>query len=67
VPLVFDPRGLSGAGKIAPIKMLVISDIQTKTGIFITSMPGARMRRMVTMKLIPASVVPMPESCSDQE
>ena len=42
------------------------SAVQVNTGIFISFMPGARMRRMVTMKLMPVSVVPRPEICSDQ-
>ena len=36
------------------------SIIHTKTGIRISVMPGARMLRMVTMKLIAAVVEPMP-------
>ncbi|MNE98522.1 hypothetical protein D3C80_1970400 [compost metagenome] len=53
-------------GKIATIRMLVISAVQVKTGIFIRFMPGARMRRIVTMKLMPVRVVPSPDICSDQ-
>ena len=42
------------------------SAVQVNTGIFIRVMPGARMRRIVTMKLMPVSVVPKPDICSDQ-
>ncbi|MDT4864111.1 hypothetical protein FQZ97_988580 [compost metagenome] len=53
-------------GKMATIRMLVISAVQVNTGIFIRVRPGARMRRMVTMKLMPVSVVPSPDICNDQ-
>jgi hypothetical protein len=46
--------------------MLVMSAVQTNTGILISVKPGARMRRIVTTKLIPVSVVPSPDICSDQ-
>ncbi len=37
--------------------------VQVKIGIFIRLMPGARILRMVAMKLTPVSVVPKPDSC----
>jgi len=43
-----------------------MSAVQTNTGIFMRPMPGARSRRIVTMKLMPESVVPSPDSCNDQ-
>ena len=56
----------ASTGKAATIRTLVTSEVQVKIGIFIRVMPGARMRRMVTMKLMPLSVVPNPEICSAQ-
>jgi len=64
--MVSSARVAVSTGKIATIRMLVISAVQVNTGIFIRSMPGARILRMVTMKFRPVSVVPMPETCSDQ-
>ncbi|MNT02528.1 hypothetical protein D3C72_1370290 [compost metagenome] len=51
---------------MATIRMLVISAVHVNTGIFMRFRPGARMRRMVTMKLMPVSVVPSPDICNDQ-
>ena len=53
-------------GKEATISALVHSEVQTKIGIFISVMPGARILTMVTSRLIPDSVVPTPAICSDQ-
>ncbi|MNJ65031.1 hypothetical protein D3C77_610230 [compost metagenome] len=53
-------------GKAATISTLVTSEVHVKIGIFIRLMPGARMRRMVTMKLMPLSVVPSPDIWSAQ-
>ena len=40
--------------------MLVQNAVQVNSGIRISVMPGARFLRMVTMKLMPVSVDPMP-------
>ena len=40
--------------------MLVHSAVQVNSGMRIKVMPGARRLRMVTMKLMPVSVEPMP-------
>ncbi|MCY1203293.1 hypothetical protein D9M72_147950 [compost metagenome] len=56
----------ASTGKAATISTLVTSEVQVKIGIFIRLMPGARMRRMVTMKLMPESVVPSPDIWSAQ-
>ena len=53
-------------GKAATIRTLAHSAVQVKTGIFIRDMPGARILRMVAMKLTPVSRVPTPEICNDQ-
>ncbi|CFO04545.1 Uncharacterised protein [Bordetella pertussis] len=56
----------ASTGKAATIRMLVTSAVQVNTGIFISAMPGARIFMMVTMKLMPLSVVPSPDSCKAQ-
>ncbi len=48
------------AGKAKAIRTLVQSAVQVNSGIRISVMPGARLLRMVTMKLMPVSVEPMP-------
>ena len=53
-------------GKAATISTLVQSDVQVKTGIFISVMPGARILTMVAIRLMPDSVVPTPAICSAQ-
>ena len=47
-------------GKAKTIRMLVHNAVQVNSGITIRRMPGARRRTMVTTKLIPDSVEPMP-------
>ena len=42
------------------INTLEVSDAQVKMGIFIRFIPGARIFMMVTKKLMPARVVPIP-------
>ena len=53
-------------GNEAIIRMLAHRDAQENTGILNMVMPGARILIMVTKKLIPVRVVPIPESCSAQ-
>ncbi len=48
------------AGKAKVIRMLVQRAVQVNSGIRIKVIPGARLFRMVTTKLMPVSVVPMP-------
>ena len=48
------------------IRMLVKVQVQVKTGIFISVMPGARILNTVTRKLTPVSSVPSPDNCSAQ-
>ena len=48
------------AGKAKVIRMLEHSAVQVNSGMRIKVMPGARRLMMVTMKLIPVSVEPMP-------
>ena len=51
-------------GKEAIISTLVHNDAQVNTGILNIVIPGARIFSMVTKKLIPVSVVPIPDSWS---
>jgi hypothetical protein len=53
-------------GKVATIRMLVQSEVQVKTGIFMKVMPGARIFTIVAIRLMPDSVVPTPATCSPQ-
>ena len=53
-------------GNAITIRMLVHSAVQVNTGIFIRSMPGARILTMVTTRLTPDSSVPTPATCNDQ-
>ncbi|MHC2497194.1 hypothetical protein ACVI8K_004110 [Bradyrhizobium barranii subsp. barranii] len=46
--------------------MLVQSEVQVKTGIFIMVMPGHRSLTMVQIRLMPDNVVPTPATCSAQ-
>ena len=46
--------------KEATISTLVQSDVQVKTGIFISDMPGAFEDQIVTIRLMPDNVVPTP-------
>ena len=46
--------------------MLVQSAVQVKIGIRISVMPGARILRIVVIRLTPESSVPMPAICSAQ-
>ncbi len=48
------------AGKAKAIRMLAQSDVHVKGVMRIKVMPGARRLRMVTTKLMPVRVVPMP-------
>ena len=48
------------AGKAKIIRTLVQRAVQANNGIRIKFMPGARRLRIVTTKLMPVSVVPMP-------
>ena len=48
------------------MRMLEHSAVQVKSGRYIMRMPGARLRRMVTTKLMPVSVVPAPLSITAQ-
>jgi hypothetical protein len=59
-------RAAVSTGKDATISALVHSAVQVKTGIFIRFMPGARILMMVTIRLMPDSVVPTPAICSAQ-
>ena len=59
-------HGAVSTGKAATIRMLVQNEVQTKIGIFIMSMPGARILMMVTSRFTPDSSVPTPATCSDQ-
>ncbi len=45
------------------ISTFVQSAVHVNTGIFMNVMPGARIRTIVTKKLMPVSSVPTPESC----
>ena len=49
-------------GNDAIIRTLAHRDAQVNTGILNIVIPGARIFRMVTKKLIPVRVVPTPES-----
>ncbi len=53
-------------GNEATISALVHRAVQVKTGIFIRFMPGARILMMVTIRLMPDSVVPTPATCNPQ-
>lgn len=46
------------------ISTLAHKEAQVKTGILNIVIPGARIFRIVTKKLIPVNVVPIPESCN---
>ena len=48
------------AGKANTIRMLAQRAVQTNIGISISPIPGARLRRIVAIKLIPVIVVPTP-------
>ncbi|KGS05743.1 hypothetical protein X946_5950 [Burkholderia sp. ABCPW 111] len=51
-------------GNDAMMRTFVQSAVHVNTGIFISVMPGARIRRMVTKKFTPVSNVPTPDICS---
>jgi peroxiredoxin len=50
-------------GNVAMISTFEHNAVHVNTGIFISDMPGARIRMMVTKKLIPVINVPTPDSC----
>jgi len=52
-------------GKAKIMRKLVTSTIQTKTGMRMSDRPGARMFRMVTMKLKAAASEATPRICSE--
>ena len=49
-------------GKASTIRNCTVRVIHTNTGIRISVMPGARMLRMVTMKLTPAMIDEAPRT-----
>lgn len=51
-------------GKEAIIRMLAHRDARVNTGILNIVIPGARILMMVTKKLIPVKVVPIPDNCT---
>ena len=51
------------AGKAITIRICVISMDQVKIGMRIMLMPGARMLKIVVMKLIPAATEATPSTC----
>ncbi len=51
-------------GNEAIIRTLAHSDVQVKIGMRNRVMPLVRIFRMVTKKLMPVSVVPIPDICS---
>ena len=54
------------AGKAKAIRIAVHSAVQVNSGMRIRNIPGARFLRMVTMKLMPVRVEPMPEISTAQ-
>ena len=51
------------AGKASTIRNCTTSDIHTNSGMRISVMPGARMFRIVTMKLTAAMIDDAPSTC----
>jgi hypothetical protein len=54
----------ASTGKASSTMMLVTSTFQVKIGIRNMVMPGARMHKIVAMKLTPLRIVPSPDSTS---
>ena len=67
---VTDHNTIDGAREVLSfaktIKIIAQRTLQTKIGIFIKVIPGQRIFKMVTKKLIPESVVPTPAICKIQ-
>ena len=58
-------KAIVKGGKAKIIKAPVTKTVQTNIGIRIKVMPGARIRNIVVMKLMPVMVVPIPAINSD--
>ena len=63
-PVVADKTVRTGNAKMT--RIMAPSVVQGNIGIFMSDMPGARMRRIVTMKLMPERSVPTPAICKAQ-
>ncbi len=50
-------------GNAKATRIMLVSTLQAKIGIFKSVMPGARILRMVVMKLMPESRLPRPAIC----
>lgn len=50
-------------GKAEITRIILHRDVQTNIGIFISVIPGARIFKTVTRKLMPESKLPRPEIC----
>ncbi|MNE84089.1 hypothetical protein D3C80_1809600 [compost metagenome] len=61
---VISAKATVNTGKANTIITLVIRTDQVNIGIFINVIPGARILRMVAIKLIPVINVPIPAICS---
>ncbi len=64
--MVSSPSVTVRIGNATTISTLAQSEAHTNTGMRVMVMPGARIFRIVAMKLTPVSVVPIPETCNAQ-